>query len=297
MGLEDTGKIIEGFNRTRLTCLVNITGGEPFYAPHFVELCEKLSKRHFISLNTNLTHKDVFLFGEAISPDRVKYISCSLHIQQRNALNSVDDFIEKYKFLEAKGFYVFASYVMYPPVIHRFKKDYEYFKSLGIILRPKVFRGDYNTADLSNFRILWRFQPIFKRIYPNAYSVRQKKEILAYIDQSEKEGTVLRTDHNGDPQEGRILDVSLDKYFIDGLPSFKGRYCIAGKSYVRMTPTGDVHRCHGGEHYLGNLFETGIKLFDKAVECPYDICRCPYLGYSYIVENNKQSGMDVCSSA
>jgi hypothetical protein len=84
------------------------------------------------------------LFKEKISPESVGFIHCSLHILERERLGLVGDYIDKFNILRKKGFYVFASYVMFPHLINRFEKDYEYFKKEGIILMPKIYRGNYN---------------------------------------------------------------------------------------------------------------------------------------------------------
>src|SRR6266581_3924392 len=41
------------FDNSSLTWLLHLTGGEPFHYPQFVELCQLLTRNHFISINTN----------------------------------------------------------------------------------------------------------------------------------------------------------------------------------------------------------------------------------------------------
>lgn len=285
-GVQDIPKIIEGFNRFGLICQINISGGEPFLCKNFIELCQRLTEKHRICVNTNLSHKDVYRFAEVIDPHRVRYLNCSVHIDIREKLNLVDDFIEKFKFLKEKGFYAYATYVMYPPLLKRFDGDYAFFKSQGIILRQKIFRGTFNRFNLPDSWMPRRGSRFFKRLYPNAYSPRERKKILFYIERSQKEGDDTQG-YEDDPGEGRMLDVGLDRFFLDGLPSLKGKLCRAGKDYVRMTPEGEVHRCHGGTHRLGNMFEEGVRLFEKPEECTFDLCRCHYLGYIYVVKEKK----------
>ena len=81
IGLRDISKIVDGFRRTGLKWLIYITGGEPFMFPRFVDLCEKLTKEHIISVNSNISHADVFHFAERINPERLRCVHCSLHIQ------------------------------------------------------------------------------------------------------------------------------------------------------------------------------------------------------------------------
>jgi MoaA/NifB/PqqE/SkfB family radical SAM enzyme len=122
--------------------LIRFTGGEPFLFPNFLYFAEKLTRKHFISVDTNLS-QDINEFCLKIKPDRVKLLFCSLHILEREKRGTVQDFLNKVKTLKNKGYNVVVNYVMYPPLLKRFKKDYEYFKKEGIILDPLLFKGFY----------------------------------------------------------------------------------------------------------------------------------------------------------
>lgn len=289
IGIRDVNKIVDGFKRTGMRWLIYISGGEPFLYPNFLELCQKLTEDHIISINSNITHSDVYRFADHVNPENVRCVHCSLHIVERERLNLVDDFINKYKYLESKGFYVFVSYVLYPNLIDRFRRDYEFFKSKGIILRPKIFRGTYNrfSFNIVNLPFFWRFNPYWILTYPKAYSSKQKEKIISYINQSQKNGG-FDIDHKEDLWKGRLSNIYLDKSFIDGFPSFKGKYCLAGKTFVRMTPTGEVYRCYDDNYYFGNLFEGSIRLFEKPALCTSVLCTCPYIGYRHVLIENKE---------
>lgn len=293
IGVREVDKIVDGFKKTGLRWLIYISGGEPFLYPNFLDLCQKLTEDHIISINSNLTHNDVYRFADLINPEKVRCIHCSLHIVERERLKLLDDFIRKYKSLESRGFYIYASYVLYPNLINRFRTDYEFFKSKGIILRPKLFRGSYNrlNPNILNFPFLRRFRPYFILTYPEAYSTGQKEKIIPYIEKSQRDGN-FNIDHKEDLLKGRLSDIYLDASFVDGFPSFAGKYCFAGKTFVRMTPTGEVYRCYNDNHYLGNLFEGTIKLFEKPAVCTSDFCTCPYIGYRYVLVDNKESEAD-----
>ncbi len=47
------------FRNTDKTYLICMTGGEPFLYPRFVELCEKLTNKHYLGIFTNLTSNNV----------------------------------------------------------------------------------------------------------------------------------------------------------------------------------------------------------------------------------------------
>jgi sulfatase maturation enzyme AslB (radical SAM superfamily) len=282
-GYNNVYKIVDGFRNSGLTWLVHVSGGEPLFYPDFMQLCEILSKDHFLSINTNLSHNNIILFTEKIFPERVGFIHCSLHILERERLGLVGDYIDKYNILRKKGFYVFTSYVMFPHLINRFEKDYEYFKKEGIILMPKTYRGDYNMLKRSDARIFRKIRHSFIKNYPKAYSEKQKSLIQKYTENS-------LVDMNFDDEktlnigEIRTIDLTHDITFINGLPSFKGKICLAGKKIVRMNPNGDVFRCHDDNLFLGNLFEGEIELLENNLPCTVNICSCPYQGIRYVLK-------------
>ena len=279
-GYRDPKKILDGFDRLGCTCLVNISGGEPFLYDDFVDLYAALSEKHFICINTNLSRDEVYRFADTIDPGRVGYLNCSVNIEERERCGLVGDYIEKLTLLKDRGFSVLATYVMYPPYIERFGNDYAFFRSHGITLRPKVFRGRYGRNAVFDIPGMKRIESRLAPHYPDSYTAEQKTMILDYIRRGAMEDRPAGRREDG--YTGRVLDPGLDERFMTGLPSFRGKYCAAGKSFIRVTPNGDVHRCHGGDFFLGNLCEGTVTLFDKPVKCPFDVCRCPYIGYEYV---------------
>lgn len=288
IGPDNMQKVLEAFNRTGLRWLIGFTGGEPFFAPNFTGLCEELTKRHTISINTNLSHKDVFRFAERINPENVSSVHCSLHIEEREKLNLIEDFIHKYKILEKRGFYIFASYLMYPHLINRFEKDYAYFKSQGIILWPKIFKGPHSKFNIPDSKLFKKMRHFFTYLYPNAYSEKQQEIIKFYIERSQKDSAFL-INQEEDFQKQRLSDIWFDRFCISGLPVFKGRYCGAGSKFVIMASNGDLYRCYGDKQYLGNLFDGRITLFDGPEKCAGEVCRCASMGYKYVLDGDKEN--------
>lgn len=285
-GRENIETAKDGFDKTGLNWLINITGGEPFFSPHFIDLCQGLSRKHKISLNTNLSHPDVFRFAERIDPARVGYIHCGLHIQECEKKGLIKDFGAKFRLLKDKGFYVYASYVMFPSVLKRFEEDYRRFKEEGIILRPKVFRGTVPSLKRSSSLLPGRISGLLQREYPKSYSRQNRRKILSFMDRSQHDGRFLPLFGPGLPDRG-LVDVGLDRNFVGGSLSFRGDSCDTGFLCVRMTPEGDVFRCHGSSRFLGNLFEGSLRLFDQPHRCPNDICLCPYMGLKYTGRNKR----------
>lgn len=247
-------KIVKGFNKSGLTWLIHITGGEPFLQPNFLDLCKGLTKEHYIDINTNLSTMNVYDFAKQINPKKVASINCSLHIDERERLNLVEDFISKYNYLKRYNFNIYVTQVLYPPILQRFDKIFDFFRKNGVIVKPKVFRGYYK-----------------QKHYPANYTKEEREKILKYCEISEEL----------DNSKSLYIDPSLDKKFIYGDLSFSGLLCKAGKDYVVIEPDGEVMRCHGVATKIRNIFEGKINLLKKPEPCSARICPCPYSGLKY----------------
>lgn len=264
-GHENIDEIINGFNGSGLVWLIHMSGGEPFLDTHFVELCKGL-KNHFISINTNLSTSNVNDFVEQVNPERVAFIHCSLHIDERERLKLVQDFIDKYHSLKERGFNTYVTQVMYPPLLRRFDEIFDHFKEYGIAIRPKVFRGRYK-----------------QKIYPLSYREGERKKILKYSGLSE-ELDKLSFDTDIDPR--------LDWNFIRGTLSFKGLLCKAGKDFVTIEYNGNIIRCPGEPISLGDIISGRLLLHKESKPCVSETCLCPYHGLKFaegkyrLVKNN-----------
>jgi sulfatase maturation enzyme AslB (radical SAM superfamily) len=293
LGLRDMQRVIEGFNNKGFTWLVHMSGGEPFLFPNFVELCRGLIKNHFISVNTNLSHKDIRHFSQIINPEKVKFVHASLHIMAREQIKGIKQFINNYKIIKNAGFNIFVSYLIYPSLLGRFKKDYDFFKSQGVIIHPKVFRGDYygilDSMLIKRVPGMNRFKNIFKKTYPNSYTAKEKKLIKHCVDQSVQDETLTGCDK--DDLRDITIDLSLDKILVEGSMSFKGRRCSAGRTVLKMEKDGGLYRCSDEpQYYLGNMFSSPIKLLKEDFVCKAEICSCPYVGMRCVVKGQKMTG-------
>jgi MoaA/NifB/PqqE/SkfB family radical SAM enzyme len=247
-------KIIEGFNKSEYVWWIHMSGGEPFYQPNFIELCRGL-ENHYISINTNLSPENVCNFAEKVSPEKVAFIHCSLHIDERERLNLTNDFVAKYNLLTKKGFPTYATQVMHPSLLERFDRIFDFFIKKGIIIRPKVFRGLYE-----------------QKCYPAGYTEEQITKIIEYSKLSEKLSDIYPKTQ---------IDPILDRYFIRGDLSFKGSRCKAGRDFVVITYDGDIIRCHGEPFKLGNIFDGVIGLLKDSRQCSSEYCPCPYYGLRF----------------
>jgi len=251
-GSRDISKIIDSFDSSNLRFLIHMSGGEPFLHPKFVELCAALIKKHYISMDTNLTSCLTEDFVKEVDPSRVEFISCSLHISTRKNLKLKEDFIKKFKLLKQSAFNAYATQVMYPEDVIEFDKTFKYFRNAGITILPKIFRGPYR-----------------EKPYPQAYTREEKEKILLFQKIAQKE------------TKNRYLQSELNKDFIQGDYSFKGLPCSAGRKIIFIEQDGTIKRCHDQDMYLGNIFEGNLKLLEQDKVCGANICHCPYFGLNY----------------
>ncbi len=261
-GHENIEKIIDFFDNSGLEWLIHMSGGEPFIHQRFVELCKGLTRNHYISINTNLSLSTVDEFSEKIDPQRVAFINCSLHYQERIKRYPIDQFIKKYHKLKKMGFLNFATQVFDPSIIKDFSKIFDFFKEKSIIVRPKVLRGFVD-----------------KKQYPEDYTDEERKIFIKYSLLADKlEPLSLSTVH---------INPILDQKFLTGYLSWKGLKCNAGRQSVWIKFNGDIVRCEASNKILGNIFEGKLNLLKEASTCPYSICPCPYYGLKYAETNPK----------
>lgn len=140
-----TETLLNFLNKGNDTWLVGMTGGEPFIYPDFVNLCEQLTQKHYIGIDTNLSiTKIVRELAARISPSRVNDIYASLHIEEREKRNGVESFIENYHTLNQAGFTVKVNYVLHPELENRYQDDVAFFYDNGVPITPRPFKGLYN---------------------------------------------------------------------------------------------------------------------------------------------------------
>lgn len=146
--LEKTGKIF----------MICFTGGEPFLVPNIIELCIELTKKNYISMNTNLTSPKIKLFADKINPKRTASIFASLHIKELERYNLTDRYIDNFMFCRARGFNIEAVEVGYPSLLKEVEKYREFFRKKGLDIRFQIFFGSYKG-----------------KLYPEAYTEEERK--------------------------------------------------------------------------------------------------------------------------
>ncbi len=240
----------KGFGSLGKDWIIHITGGEPFVSKDILAICEMLTQNHYISLNTNLSTQNVYDFADTIDPDKVLFISSSVHILERERRDPIlSMFMEKLRYLQEKQFNVIATYVTSPTLLHRIRNDFETLKAGGVNkVRMKTFRGNYDGKN-----------------YPASFSEEERSII-----------SELETDY---PEE----------VIISGEYSYYGLKCEAGNRFFVMDKSGSLKRCSALNRKYGNLFNGSFKPDIKSRPCPLQYCGCPYEGIRNIslVESSK----------
>lgn len=238
----NTDKLSQGIDGLKENWHFHISGGEPFLENNFVELCRRITKKHSISIDTNLSMENVFDFADKIDPGKCWHISAAVHIAEREKIDlQCRAYIEKMLYLQKKGFNVHSVYVAHPTLLDRMNNDIEFMKSSGIHkVMAKIFQGIYKDKK-----------------YPSSYSPEQK-EFLTGFEASRHESPILNNSYH-----------------------FHGQLCLAGQKFFLMDRNGNLRRCESVSTDYGNFFEKSIKYDIKPKPCPKITCSCPPQGLEY----------------
>lgn len=149
----DIDKIIKNLNDFDEIFRISFTGGEPFLVKNFIELCIKLSKKHFLSFNTNLTNSLINLFINEIEPEKVLKIDASFHYSQLLKKNLLGRYINNYALLKEYSFNVSSEQVAYPGLMNKIAEINKISGENNLNLKFVPFFGKYN-----------------EKIYPQSYT-------------------------------------------------------------------------------------------------------------------------------
>ncbi len=123
----DSRKWVEAWNRLRPQIL-DITGGEPWLQPRFLDLLEALDDNIKIAITTNVS-KDITQFVQRLSPDKVFSMTLSLHPTQKM---NTDLFVGKCLLLKNRGFNITVNYVAWPEQMWLIPMYKQIFENHGI---------------------------------------------------------------------------------------------------------------------------------------------------------------------
>lgn len=219
------------FDATGHVWLLHITGGEPSIYPDFVGLCEALTDRHYISINSNLSHSSLANLVGGIDADRVSFINAGFHLEERDRRFGHAAFLRNAELLRSNGFPILVSLVATPGALARFDEVVALLEPIGLFPIPKLLRG-----------------PLDGKVYPGAYTEPEKSSFRVFSAQARSYYSPLIARMSERPS----IDTLNDDALLDGKPSFKGLMCDAGYRFVRINSNGDVVRC-GPVEMFGNL--------------------------------------------
>lgn len=242
----------DAFDRTGRTWLVHMTGGEPTAYPDFAGLCRLLTKRHFISFNSNLNHRSIVEFADAVNPARVSFINAGLHPAERASRKGLATFLEHARRLRDRGFPIFVSVVCTPEALARFDQIVAMTAPVGLYPVPKLLQG-------------W----VRGRAWPQAYAPEERAAFIRFSKRA-RESSGGGLDFAGARPS---IDVFGDDGFLGGVPSFLGAACAAGEKFVKIEPDGKVYRCEPKErNYLGNILDGSFRSGLGATPCDSSYC-------------------------
>jgi MoaA/NifB/PqqE/SkfB family radical SAM enzyme len=246
------------FDRTGLTWLLHLTGGEPFIYPDFVRLCQLLTRQHLISINTNAHSPHVRVFVDTVDPRRVDFVNCGVHERQRQAHRGTSRFVANVNALRAAGFDAFASCVMYPDLFRSFPEIWQRYADEGVVIIPKAFRGTH-----------------LGRRYPAGYTEAERRLFHDYTARAAE----FYADQFARRYEPPTINPFMDEHlFLHELPDYRGDLCGAGHSFARVVPNGQVRRC-GPDDIIGHLVEGWFARRPQPSPCT-DL-ECPYFCEKY----------------
>lgn len=133
-------------------------GGEPMLCPNIIEASKEITKKHYLTLTTNLTLPKVREFANSINPKHVKRVIASLHVEELKKKNLLNTYIDNYNYFKKKKFVIEARLVSYPGSLDELKKYKKFFSEKNIKLYFDPYLGSFNGKE-----------------YPKDYTKKERK--------------------------------------------------------------------------------------------------------------------------
>jgi MoaA/NifB/PqqE/SkfB family radical SAM enzyme len=239
------------FDCTGQTWMIHVTGGEPTLYPGFAELAALLSQRHYLSLNSNLTGRELAGFAERVDPARIALVNAGYHPAERRARSGEELFLRNATLLRERGFPIMISVVATPEVLADYDAVVAAVAPTGLMPMPKAMHGRYRGAS-----------------YPEAYSERDREEFRRRSLAAEQCYPNLFGPDGLRP----TIDLTRDRDHLERRIRYHKQPCAAGRNMVRIDPDGTVHRCAIKGPAMGNLLHGTWKRATACLPCDRDHC-------------------------
>jgi hypothetical protein len=129
----EADKWAEAWNKLKFD-IIDITGGEPFLQPNFIDMVNKIESK--LAITTNISH-DLCEFVQKVSPQKVFSMTLSFHPTQKvNILH----FTGKALLLKNRGFNITVNIVAYPEQMFMIPALKAHFNNTG----TRVHVGPYS---------------------------------------------------------------------------------------------------------------------------------------------------------
>ena len=239
----DIPKLIKTLEKTNKIFRIGFSGGgEPFMVPNLVEACIELTKKHYLSFNTNLAEKGVKELIEKTDPRKILYIVASCHIKALERRNLLDTYINNFLLAKEKGINISAVEVAYPPLLSELEKYKRLFSEKGLELIFNEFSGQYNG-----------------KIYPKSYT-DEELEGFGFTKQS------VNTHYPDSRREIRLCNAGYNVAYVSSngdITPCEPINKVIGNIYRRIEFQKDLMICPF-KSCTCPLYLYDVKLFHKA---------------------------------
>jgi MoaA/NifB/PqqE/SkfB family radical SAM enzyme len=133
-------------------------GGEPFLIPNLIEACTALTKKHYLSFNTNLVSPAIKELVANVKPHRIINIHASLHMKELERHNLLDRYIANFLLCKSKNIAIHPLAVAHPTLVDEVPSYRKFFLAKGINIKFSTFIGEHDGKQ-----------------YPAAYTERENK--------------------------------------------------------------------------------------------------------------------------
>ena len=253
----DVDRVLAALEATGRTFKLSFSGGgEPFLVPNLVQAAAELSRRHFLSVNTNLTSAAVASFAEAVDPSRCDFIHASCHLEELERTGLMARYLRNYHLLRERGFVVHCCAVAHPRLLPELDRYREELAREGLPLQFSFFSGEHEG-----------------RLYPQSYTPEE-------IDRIRRPpllpGVLQKSLQEYVPRKYDLPELDDDLY--DVLRSPRGKLCNAGFNAAFVDSDGAVWRCLRIRDSLGRI-DGDLRFEAEPYICQEEFCECPLKSY------------------